>query len=111
MKKRRNLLIVVVCTLFLIGSGIIAWPFVEDAMDKGQASNPRYRKLNEAERQELLDTVDAIQSKYGTFKRTTTEQPLPDDGVVYDIQDINKDTKVVFKDGRRFDRVPDGSKF
>ncbi|WP_237391977.1 hypothetical protein [Paenibacillus dendrobii] len=103
------------CTLLLIGCIVITWPFIEDAMNNGQVSNPsanpNLRHLTEAERQQILDTTDAIVTKYGTFKRTTTTQPLPDKGVVYDTKYVNKNTKVIIKDGRRFDRVPDGSKF
>lgn len=80
-------------------------------MKQGPVNKPGVRHTTEAERQQILDSTEAITTKYGTFKRMITNQPLPDHGVVYDPKYVNKDTKVIIQDGRRFDRIPDGSKF
>ncbi|GIP26692.1 hypothetical protein J23TS9_18220 [Paenibacillus sp. J23TS9] len=110
MKLKRNLLIVI-CTLVFIGGGAMLWFVVNQAIPNNQSQKPKYRQLNAAERQQLMDTVSGIITKYGTFKLTYTTEPLPDDGVVYSIKKIRKDTQVVFDNGHRYDRVPDGTKF
>lgn len=109
MKKtaQRNLLMALACSLFFIGSIVMVRTYIKDTMNKGSVNKPGVRHTTEAERQQILNSTELITTKFGTFKRMITSQPLPNEGVVYDPKDVNKDTKVIMQEGRRFDRIPD----
>ena len=50
---------------------------------------------------ETAKYVDAIATKFGTF-RYTADEPTPSEGVIYDLSDINKNTKMVIISHKKF---------
>lgn len=89
MSHRKKWFLIAFAALLICSAGITSL-FITSNSDKRPKGNMIVRKATpeEIKNAETAKYVDAIVTKFGTF-RYTADEPIPSEGVVYDLSDIN----------------------
>lgn len=102
MKNRKKWMLIVIGFLLLCSTGLVTLLNISDS-DKKAKGNMIVRKATpqEIENAKTAKYVDEIATKFGEFL-LMPEAPVPSEGVVYNLSDINKNTKMVIIGDKKF---------
>lgn len=107
MNNRKKLVLIVIGVLLLGFAGLAALLNISDT-DKKAKGNMIVRKATpqEIENAKTAKYVDEIATEFGKFL-FMPEAPVPSEGVVYNLSDINKNTKMVIIGDKKFMKTND----
>ncbi|MGG6313981.1 hypothetical protein [Paenibacillus macerans] len=105
MRIRKKVVFIATAALLVCAVGLVALLNIADTSNKTKG-NMIVRKATpeEIENAKTAKYVDGITTKFGDFEYTP-DAPVPSDGVVYDLGDIRKDTKMVIIGEKKFLKV------
>lgn len=107
MRKPYQKVLAALLIVALLGVGGAAIWNLNTKSHQNKNTNSYVRKATpeEIEDAESFRYVKTIGTKYGNFRLVESEKKLPEDGIVYSTKDIDKYTKMVIINDRKYIRV------
>ncbi|MBG9794166.1 hypothetical protein ABD76_17305 [Paenibacillus dendritiformis] len=105
-KAYRKVLAVSLIVVLLGVGGVAIWGFnTKSNLNKNTNSYVRKATPEELEDDKSFHYIKTIGTKHGNFRLVESEEKLPADGIVYNTSDIDKHTKMVIINDRKYIRV------